>query len=58
MGSNRFRVDMPRYVELYRQGRLKLDELVSQRMRLDEINAAFDDMQLGHVIRSVITFPQ
>jgi len=56
MGSNRFRVDMPRYVELYRQGRLKLDELVSQRMRLDQINTAFDDMKQGHVVRTVITF--
>ena len=56
MGSNRFRVDMPRYVELYRQGRLKLDELVSQRMRLDQINTAFDDMRQGHVVRTVIFF--
>jgi S-(hydroxymethyl)glutathione dehydrogenase/alcohol dehydrogenase len=56
MGSNRFRVDMPRYVEFYLQGRLKLDEMVSQRLRLDQINKAFDDMREGHVARSVITF--
>ena len=56
MGSNRFRVDMPRYVEYYRQGRLKLDEMVSQTLRLDQINQAFDDMREGHVARSVITF--
>ena len=30
MGSNRFRIDMPRYVDLYLSGRLKLDELVSR----------------------------
>ncbi len=56
MGSNRFRVDMPRYLELYRQGRLKLDELVSQRLTLEQINRAFDDMKQGHLARSVITF--
>jgi len=57
MGSNRFRIDMPRYVDLYLQGRLKLDELVSQTLTLDQINKAFDDMKRGHVIRSVLTFP-
>ena len=31
MGSNRFRVDMPRYIELYLQGRLKLDEMITER---------------------------
>jgi S-(hydroxymethyl)glutathione dehydrogenase/alcohol dehydrogenase len=56
MGSNRFRVDMPRYIEFYLQGRLKLDEMVSQRMKLEQVNEAFDDMKEGHVARSVITF--
>jgi len=56
MGSNRFRTDMPRYIEFYRQGRLKLDQLVSQRLRLDQINDAFEDMLQGNVARSVITF--
>ncbi len=56
MGSNRFRVDMPRYVEFYRQGRLKLDEMVTQRIGLEDINSAFEDMNEGHVARSVITF--
>ncbi len=56
MGSNRFRTDMPRYVELYRQGRLKLDEMVTQTMALDEINRAFDEMKSGSVNRSVIVF--
>ena len=56
MGSNRFRTDMPRYIEFYKQGRLKLDELVSQRMKLEQINDAFEDMKQGHVARSVITF--
>ena len=56
MGSNRFRTDMPRYVEYYLQGRIKLDEMVSQRLRLDQVNDAFEDMKEGHVARSVITF--
>ena len=56
MGSNRFRTDMPRYIEFYLQGRLKLDEMVSQRLRLDQVNKAFDDMKQGTVARSVIVF--
>ena len=56
MGSNNFRTDMPRYIEFYRQGRLKLDELVTQRLKLEQINEAFEDMKEGHVARSVITF--
>ena len=38
MGSNRFRVDMPRLIELYPQGRLHLDDWISQRIRLEQIN--------------------
>ncbi len=56
MGSNRFRTDMPRYLEFYRQGRLKFDELVSQRLPLSQINAAFADMKNGNVARSVLIF--
>ena len=56
MGSNHFRTDMPRYVEFYLQGRLKLDELVTQRIQLDQVNKAFEDMKEGSVARSVIVF--
>ena len=56
MGSNRFRIDMPRYIEFYLQGRLKLDELVTQRMKLEGVNEAFEDMKRGYVARTVITF--
>jgi S-(hydroxymethyl)glutathione dehydrogenase / alcohol dehydrogenase len=56
MGSNRFRVDMPRYVDLYLSGRLKLDELVSARIGLEQINDGFDAMRRGEVARSVIEF--
>jgi S-(hydroxymethyl)glutathione dehydrogenase / alcohol dehydrogenase len=56
MGSNRFRIDIPRYVDLYLRGRLKLDELISRRMTLDEVNDGFDAMRTGAVRRSVIVF--
>ena len=56
MGSNQFRTDMPRYIELYKQGRLKIDSLVSQKLKIDGINKAFDDMKTGEVARSVIVF--
>ncbi len=56
MGSNRFRIDMPRYLELYRQGRLNLDDLVSRRLDLSQVNEAFDAMRSGEVARSVIVF--
>ena len=57
MGSNRFRVDMPRYIEFYLQGRLKLEEMVTKRIKLEDINTAFEDIQQVNVARSVITFP-
>ncbi len=56
MGSNRFRVDMPRFVELYLQGRLHLDDLVSRRIKLEDINDAFAALETGEVARSVIMF--
>jgi S-(hydroxymethyl)glutathione dehydrogenase / alcohol dehydrogenase len=56
MGSNRFRVDMPRLIELYMQGRLHLDDWISDRIKLDEINQGFAAMKEGKVVRSVIDF--
>ncbi len=56
MGSNRFRVDMPRFIEFYLQGRLHLDKLISGRIRLDQINDAFDQLRAGEVARNVILF--
>jgi S-(hydroxymethyl)glutathione dehydrogenase/alcohol dehydrogenase len=47
---------MPRYVDMYLAGKLKLDELVSARRPLEEINEAFEDMKGGEVARSVIVF--
>ena len=56
MGSNRFRVDMPRLIELYMQGRLHLDEWVSDRISIEEINDGFRAMKEGRVVRTVIDF--
>lgn len=56
MGSARIAVDVPRLVELYQQGRLKLDELISNRYPLEEINDAIASAQGGEAIRNVIVF--
>ena len=56
MGSNQFRTDMPRFVEMYLDGRLKLDEMVSATIDLEQINDGFEEMKSGNVARSVITF--
>ena len=56
MGSNRFKVDMPHYIELYRQGRLKLDEMITRRGKLEDVNEFFRAMKAGEVARSVMMF--
>ncbi|MDA1348690.1 MAG: zinc-binding dehydrogenase [Chloroflexi bacterium] len=52
-GSSRPHVDFPRYLDLYRAGKLKLDKLVSKRFSLSEVNDAFDALGRGEVARSV-----
>lgn len=56
MGSTRLSVDVPRLIELYRQGRLKLDELITERYPLENINAAIESMERGEALRNVIVF--
>ncbi len=56
MGSNRFRVDMPALVERYMSGRLPLDDMIADRVSLDQINEAFDELRAGRFARSVIVF--
>jgi S-(hydroxymethyl)glutathione dehydrogenase/alcohol dehydrogenase len=56
MGSNRFRFDMPKYVDFYLDGRLHLDEMISSRIGLDDVNDAFDKMRKGEAARQVIVF--
>jgi S-(hydroxymethyl)glutathione dehydrogenase/alcohol dehydrogenase len=56
MGSNAFRIAMPRYVDLYLKGELLLDEIISARRPLEEINTCFDEMRSGAAARNVIVF--
>lgn len=56
MGSNRFRVDMPRFVELYMQGKLHLDDMVSGHLGLADINDAMAQLETGEIARNVIMF--
>jgi S-(hydroxymethyl)glutathione dehydrogenase/alcohol dehydrogenase len=56
MGSNRFRLDIPLYLEYYRQGRLDLDHMISRRIALDEINEGYAALQTSDIARSIITF--
>lgn len=48
-------VDYPRVIELVRQGRLEVEELVTHRFPLEEIHAAFDVLRAGETVRSVVT---
>ena len=56
MGGGSFRVEVPRYIDFYLGGQLRLDEMVSQTLPLERINDAFDAMNKGEVARSVIVF--
>jgi S-(hydroxymethyl)glutathione dehydrogenase/alcohol dehydrogenase len=58
MGSNRFRTDMPRLIDFYMKGRLHLDEMVSARIRLEDINDGFAALKQGGIARNVIVFDQ
>jgi S-(hydroxymethyl)glutathione dehydrogenase/alcohol dehydrogenase len=56
MGSVQFRQDLPYLLSLYQDGRLKLDELVSSRIKLEEINEGYDAITNGSIARSVVMF--
>jgi Zn-dependent alcohol dehydrogenase len=56
LGSTRLSIDVPELIGLYQQGRLQLDELVTKRYSLDDINEAVEKMEQGAVIRNVIVF--
>jgi NDMA-dependent alcohol dehydrogenase len=55
-GSLNPRADIPKLLDLYRQGQLKLDELITRRYPLDDINVGYQDMRDGTNIRGVIVF--
>jgi S-(hydroxymethyl)glutathione dehydrogenase/alcohol dehydrogenase len=56
MGSAHFRLDIPLYAQLYLAGRLNLDDLISEQVPLDSINAAMDQLDAPLVARAVVTF--
>ncbi len=56
MGSNHFRQDIPYYVSLYLRGLLRLDEMVSGHIRLDDLNEAYHQMKPGSLGRTVVSF--
>ena len=55
-GSVRPNIDFPELVDLYLDGRLKVDELVSRTYKLDEINEGFTALTRGQVARGVVVF--
>jgi S-(hydroxymethyl)glutathione dehydrogenase/alcohol dehydrogenase len=58
MGDTDPRRDIPRYVELWRSGRLDLDGMISHRLPLDRVNEGFAMMTTGEAARTVIVFQQ
>ena len=56
MGDTVLARDIPWMTDLYEQGRLKLDQMVSGRWRLDQINEAIADTKSGAALRNVIVF--
>ncbi|WP_327367317.1 zinc-binding dehydrogenase, partial [Caballeronia terrestris] len=48
--------DIPRFIDLYKQGRLPVDKLLTGRLKLDEINHGFDLLHEGKAIRQVVVF--
>ena len=55
-GSESPRTQIPRLLDLYRDGVLKLDELITETYRLDQVNQGYADVAAGRVLRGVITF--
>ena len=56
MGSSVIAVDIPQLLQLYTSGKYKLDELISGRFKLEEINQALDEVRSGKAIKNVIVF--
>jgi Zn-dependent alcohol dehydrogenase len=56
MGSTRLSTQVPQLVSMYQMKRLKLDELISGRYRLEQINEAITEMSGGGALRNVIVF--
>lgn len=50
--------DIPRYIDLYRRGRLPVDRLLTSTIALEDVNEAFDALEEGRAVRQVIVFPE
>jgi alcohol dehydrogenase len=48
--------DIPRYVELWRTGRLPVEKLISSHIRLADINSAMDELADGRAVRQIVEF--
>lgn len=55
-GGARVRTDIPALARSYLDGTLQLDELITARISLDEINSGFDELRAGRTVRSVVTY--
>lgn len=53
MGSNQFKTDIPRFIDLYRQGRLLVDEMITEKLPLEDINHGFELLKHGKATRVV-----
>ncbi|HYC98775.1 MAG TPA: alcohol dehydrogenase, partial [Brevundimonas sp.] len=49
--------DIPRFIRLFREGRLPVDRLLTGTIPLERINEAFDALADGRAVRTVVTFP-
>jgi S-(hydroxymethyl)glutathione dehydrogenase / alcohol dehydrogenase len=58
MGLTNPAIQVPQVVELYKAGRIKLDEMITHRFPLEKINEAMEEVEKGEVIRNVIVFPK
>jgi len=56
-GGGKPRRDFPWLAQLYLDGKLKLDELVTRRISLEQVNSGFDAIRRGQTIREVVVFP-
>ena len=55
-GGARGRTDVPKIVDWYMDGKIKIDELITHKLKLEDINAGFDLMRRGESIRSVVVY--
>lgn len=58
MGARNFKLAMPTYVNMYLDGRLRLEKMISSRITLDGLNESFEKMSRGESLRDVVVFAQ